>query len=197
MKNILIMVAHLDDETFGMYGTIQKLKKDNNVLIYVMCKGRDDKNSEQRLKTIFEIYDGANIIVDRYYDLTLDKEPQNILANRIKNVISENNIDVVYTNANDLHFEHCTINRCTKVAIRGTRVKELLEIYIPGSSDITQFNSKVLETIDIDDKLDKCKMYNSEISDDVINKIKSASTFIGSEHNLGACEMFNLVFKII
>jgi len=194
MKNILVVVAHLDDETFGMHGTIQKLKKDNNITIYVMCKGRDNKNSDQRLKAIFKIYKDINVIVDSYYDLTLDRESQNIISDKIRNVIIENDIDVVYTNANDLHFEHCIINRCTKVASRDI-VKELYEIYIPGSSNITQFNSKVIENINITNKIDACKKYSTEISNNLINKIEISSKFIGLSFNYDNAELFKLIYK--
>jgi len=195
MNNILIVVAHLDDETLGMYGTIQKLQENNNIIIYVMCKGRDKKNSDERLKVIFNLYKHKNIdiIVDEYYDLTLNQEPYNIIADKIRKTIIENNIDTVYTNAMDLHFEHCIINKCTKVASRNI-IKKLYEIYIPVSSDIKQFTSEYIVKIDLKEKIKACQKYKTEINKNTINKIKRFNQYIGSKYNKKSAELFNVVF---
>jgi LmbE family N-acetylglucosaminyl deacetylase len=194
--NILVVVAHLDDETFGMYGTIKKLARKNKVIIYNLCKGRDDENSTSRLKTIFGLYDTENILVDKYYDLHLDDEYKKEIASSIHDVINENNIDIVYTNSMDLHNEHQIVNQCTKVAVRNTAVKKLLEIYIPGSSDIKNFPSEYVVEININEKLNACKKYKTEVNKNTINKIKRAGQFIGSKYNLKSAELFNVVFNI-
>ena len=192
--NILIVVAHLDDETFGMYGTIQKLSKNNNVIIYSLCRGRNEINAEARLKVISELYE--KVLVDEYYDLHLSDIYQKDIANSIRSIILGNNINSVYTTAMDLHNEHQIVNQCTKVAIRNTSVKELYEMYIPVSSDIKQFTSERVVEIDLDEKIKACKKYETEINKKAINKIKTAHRFIGSKYNLKAAELFNVVFSI-
>jgi len=194
--NILIVVAHLDDETFGMYGTIKKLSKKHNVIIYSLCKGRDDINSKSRLKTIFNLYNTVNVLVDKYYDLHLSDEYQKDIASSIRDVIIENEIDNVYTTSMDLHNEHQIINQCTKVAVRNTKVKSLYEMYIPGSSDIKHFTSEHIVEINLKEKLKACKKYNTEVNKITINKIKRANQFIGSKYNMKAAELFNVVFVI-
>jgi len=192
--NILVVVAHLDDETFGMYGTIKKLLKEHNVIIYSLCKGRDDINANKRIKAIFKIYE--NILVDQYYDLHLSDEYQKNIASSIHNVITENEIDSVYTTAMDLHNEHQIINQCTKVAVRNTNVKSLYEMFIPGSSDIKKFTSEYVVGINLKEKLKACKKYKTEINKSTINKIKRANQFIGSKYNMKAAELFNVVFDV-
>ena len=39
MKNILIIASHIDDAELGMGGTIAKLSKNNNITLYILCKG--------------------------------------------------------------------------------------------------------------------------------------------------------------
>jgi len=123
------------------------------------------------------------LIKEQYYDLHLSDEYQKNIASSIHNVITENEIDSVYTTAMDLHNEHQIINQCTKVAVRNTNVKSLYEMFIPGSSDIKKFTSEYVVGINLKDK-------------STINKIKRANQFIGSKYNMKAAELFNVVFDV-
>jgi len=196
--NILVVVAHLDDETFGMYGTLEKISKNNNVTVLSLCKGRTEDNSRKRIKTFEELGKtvGYKTDITGFFDLTLYKEKPSTIADIIREKIISTKAEKVYCTANDLHIEHGIINTAAKVAVRNSTVNELLEIYIPGSSDISKFQNKVIENIDIISKLCACGSYESELNDKTLPHIRSAAEYIGHENYTEPSELFNLVFKI-
>jgi len=192
--NILVVVAHLDDETFGMFGTLEKYKN-NNIKVVSICKGRRNQNYEDRKLNFIENMNliGVKYKIFDYFDLELYKESQAIVSDIIRNEIITHKTDILFCTAPDLHQEHKIINQCTKVAVRNTQVKKFYEIFIPGSSDISYFKSPFLVDINITNKLEACKNYKSEIKDN-INIIKDSAIYIGTKYNMKTAEMFNVVF---
>jgi len=198
--NILVVVAHMDDETFGMYGTLKKLTNhtNHNVKVISLCIGRESQDRSSRYLAFKHNMELLNIDykVLGYFDLELYKESPAKIANIIKSEIDSFNPSILFCNAKDLHTEHELINRCTKVAVRNTSVNKLLEIYIPGSSDITQFNAPFISELSDDEvssKIEACNQYTSEIKDN-LKIISSSMGFIGSQHNMNKAELFNIVF---
>ena len=103
--NILVIVAHLDDETFGMGGTLMELAKKDNVKVISVCKGRNSEDSVSRIKTFKELskkYNYKTKIFD-YWDLQLYKVSPAVLAGEIVDEIKKFQPEVIYTVAEDLH----------------------------------------------------------------------------------------------
>ena len=194
--NILVIVAHLDDETFGMGGTLMELAKTNNVKVISVCKGRNSEDSVSRIKTFKELskkYNYKTKIFD-YWDLQLYKVSPAVLANEIVDEIKKFQPEVIYTVAEDLHTEHKLINTCVKVAIRNSSIKRFFEIFIPGSSNINSFTiNKVIE-IDLKQKLENCSMYQTEIRANTLKLMEHFHKFIGLNFGCRNAEAFNLVF---
>jgi len=187
---ILVIVAHLDDETFGMGGTLIELSKNNTVKVISACKGRNI-DIESRTKVFHDLGKkyGYKTEILGYNDLSLHDIPLSELSNILKSKIDSFNPSVVYTTANDLHYEHGIINRCVKVAIRNTSVKKLLEIFIPGSSDFNTFNINSYKQIKIHKKIKSVKKYETEISKKLIQKIKYFHKFMNNS------ECFRIIFE--
>ena len=192
--NILVVVAHLDDETFGMGGTLIELSKEHNVKVVSVCKGRNSEDSPCRIKTFKELgkkYNYKTKILE-HWDLTLYKFSPALLADEIKNEIKKFNPEVIYTVAEDIHTEHKLVNACVKVAVRNTDVKKLLEIFIPGSSNINTFTINQVQKINLEEKIKNCKMYSSEIGNK-IPLIEYFHKFIGLNYNEKPSEVFYVV----
>jgi LmbE family N-acetylglucosaminyl deacetylase len=202
----LVVVAHLDDETFGLGGTLLKLCKEdhNNVKVLVMCKGRDRENAEIRMENFYEIFTRlrcVGVICDNY-DLTLHEKPLNVLADIISDHIRRFEPDtVICTGIDDIHQEHGIVSRATRVACRPhtTNVKELLEFKIPGSST-EDYNIAVDITDELPEKIDLCGRYVTEIKDgkvhpNSIQGILDINIGDGTRFGLGAAELLRVVWS--
>jgi LmbE family N-acetylglucosaminyl deacetylase len=144
MKRTLIVVAHLDDESFGMGGTLAQmcLEDPKEVKVVSLCCGRDKQNSQARLGAFLEIQKmlGFDFAVHDYFDMELELFPL-----REINRILENHIDLfkpqrIFTlSENDLHQDHQIVSKATKIAARPSRtgVEEIYEFQTPGSEPFT------------------------------------------------------------
>jgi LmbE family N-acetylglucosaminyl deacetylase len=142
-KNILFVLAHLDDETFGLGGYLQRLaKSDTNISFMFLCSGRDDENFFNRLNSFNKVIDTLQFknhptyILGDSYDMELEKNFTKDICSFIENMINEKKPDIIITNAEtDMHQDHIITSEAVKIAARPTRhkVKEIYELRIPES----------------------------------------------------------------
>lgn len=142
-KNILFVLAHLDDETFGLGGYLQRLAKSAaKVTFMFLCSGRDDENFFNRLNAFNKVIDTLQFktyptyILGDSYDMELEKNFTKDICSFIENKINEIKPDIIITNAEtDMHQDHIITSEAVKIAARPTRhkVKEIYELKIPSS----------------------------------------------------------------
>lgn len=166
-----IIAAHLDDIEYGMGSTLVQMVNNGvkpNILIF--CKGRDDENSNERLKSFFtnmEYLGIRNVQVLHYYDMELEMVPLKELSKHAEIFLGEHPTLRVITNSeSDIHQDHQLVSRAVKIACRPERYKELqelLEFKIPGNNP---FNSCYFDTVNavkyISEKVLMCNNYKTE-----------------------------------
>ena len=213
MKNILIIASHIDDAELGMGGTIAKLSKNNNITLYILCKGNKPgkeyvKNSRKialykNIKTL-----GINkLILGNYNDVSLDTVPHIELTKNINKIINDVKPCTVFTNyENDIHIDHSTLSKAVKVSCRpkyNSTVKSLYEFSIPGSTEWS-FKNNIFNTfINITEYADikyKCiSRYSTELNDlpDPLNIdfIQYRDYYYGSISGNQKAEPFKCIYK--
>ena len=202
----LIIGAHLDDETFGLGGTLIKMCRENpdDVKILTFCKGRDERNYEEREDALFEIVTGlgCSATICDYYDLTLENESLSGLADTISDHIRRFKPERVICNSiDDIHQDHVVVSKATRIACRPfnqSTVKSLYEFKIPGSSE-GEFNIAVDISDVIADKLALCELYTTEIKDGIhpcsVNGIVGINYADGVRFGVSAAELLKVVWS--
>lgn len=153
MKRILVVVPHLDDETFGIGGSLAKWKKEGKQIhLLYLCKGRDLDNSIARIIANDRILDELEIsrAVLPYEDFSLEQVKLSELTKTIEIIIEWFNPDTVLTVSEcDLHQDHQVTNKAVRIAARPERsnVKEIYEFEIPGSAPYTNIYYETLHDI--------------------------------------------------
>ena len=140
MKRTLIIAAHLDDESFGMGGTLAQmcLHDPNSVKVKVLCHGRDEVNSKARVGAFLEIQKmlGFKWAIHGYNDMELEMVPLKEITNLIEWEIDMFKPERVFTlSENDIHQDHKIISHATKIAARPSRtsIEEIYEFKTPGT----------------------------------------------------------------
>lgn len=206
----LVVCAHLDDEMFGLGGSIIRWRKYNDdVRIIVMCHGRTVDDGAPRKETFKHIMSELSVDYEIYSfdDLTLDSHFSEVVAVIQKEVDTYQPTQVYSTSETDLHRDHQIVGEATKLACRpmsGCSVRELFQFYIPGASDWS-FNETLYNVAhdiseEITTKLTFCGMYTTEIKDNdthpgSIDGIESINKTQGNRFGLKFAELMRLVYK--
>lgn len=172
MKRTLIVAAHLDDETFGMGGTIYRMCQTNplDLKILIMCQGRDTGNALERLTSMAKIQGSLQfqVVVQPYYDLELEYAPLKEITKIIEREIKDFNPERVFTvSEDDIHQDHKIVSHATKIACRPerTNINELYEFKIPGSQPFTSTYYDTLVNLTDEEykmKIQMAEMYQTE-----------------------------------
>lgn len=174
-KKILFVLAHLDDETFGFGGSLQRLAKNNDIYFCFLCKGRNEENSKERVKSFINNMKAYNISTNKFYlGDSYDMEIDNILLKDLTDIISNeiNSIkpNIVITNSsNDLHQDHIKVSHATKIVSRENKnnefLKELYELKIPNCEPYNKsyYDTRItLSRAEFKNKIDMCQVYSTE-----------------------------------
>lgn len=207
MRN-LIVIAHMDDELYGMLGSILKFRN-NNEYIKILCLTK----SENRIHDFKWLCKKNNInyeILD-YPILKLSKENQSELSDIIFNNIVYDKIDKVFSHTDsDIHSDHKMVFNSTLLAVRpkiNSTVNEFLTFKISDSNiwsfsnnfnpnyfiNISEYMEKKMEFISL--------LYSSELYPNSSNhprsliNINHENAFIGSKIGVEYAEEFQLIFK--
>jgi N-acetylglucosamine malate deacetylase 1 len=217
-KNVLVIVAHADDETLGCGGTIQKLKK-LGYQVYVMIftdgvssrKKKLSKEIQNRSNQIKKVSKLLNFKIFKHYNLPdneLDKISNLELVKKIEAAIIKINPEIILTHSNkDLNIDHQKISNATITACRPlpkSKIKQLLFFEILSSTE-WNFNSnrinfnpnKFYDIADfIEKKLEAIKIYKSEIRQyphpRSLEGIKTLSKFRGQCIGVNYAEAFEV-----
>ena len=217
-KNVLVIVAHADDETLGCGGTIQKLKK-LGYQVYVMIftdgvssrKKKLSKEIQNRSNQIKKVSKLLNFKIFKHYNLPdneLDKISNLELVKKIEAAIIKINPEIILTHSNkDLNIDHQKISNATITACRPlpkSKIKQLLFFEILSSTE-WNFNSNRINfnpnrfydiTDFIEKKLEAIKIYKSEIRQyphpRSLEGIKTLSKFRGQCIGVNYAEAFEV-----
>ena len=216
MNKILIIVAHPDDAEFGMGGTISKLSKNNDVPLWVLCRGNrpgGSLNVENLRKTALnkniKSLGIKKLIQHVYDDVSLDKHSNLSINSYVSSIINKIQPDIVYTNySNDIHSDHQIVSKSVRVTCRprhNSSVKTLYEFSIPGSGEwnFKGINYNTFFNIEESSKIKyKCiDRYTTELqqSPDPLSSeyIKYRDLYYGSIAGYKQAEPFICIFNIL
>lgn len=207
-KNIMVIVAHPDDEVCGMGGTIARLcDEGNRVHVLYVTNGEtscgfDRYSLVDSVATILGFHSSSFL---DFPDQKLDTIPQSTINNSIRSIIDSVKPDVVYTHAKEeLNIDHRLIHDSVMVACRPVGcVKELYTFQI-SEWDFGEFGSFVpntFVTVDCDRKINAMLVYDSEIKNYPhpmsLHNIKTRSIDRGAKFCRYELEEFKQVFRVI
>lgn len=207
-KKILIVSAHIDDETFGMGGTIYDLVKDNEVMILVLCRGQVFNDINKARSEILENYKdiGVKIKILDNFDLYLENHTLRSLIEDINREVLNFNTNIIFTHSKDSHPDHNMISEAVDVIARlKNNIEKLYHFSIPGNSEWSRSNFKPNIFNEISNngaffKYQLIKEYNILL--DIHNpnplsldKVIAKDSYIGSLGNCENAEAFQLVLS--
>ena len=222
-KNVvLVIVAHSDDETIGMGGTIKRhSEKGDEVFIVSMTNGvgsREDSNPNDIKKRLIASEKASKILgfkwIERfdYPDNEMDTCSTLEIVKRIEKVKIECNPSLVYFHSEaDLNVDHRVLSSAVLTAFRpqpGESCKELRVFEVPSATDFANesITGKFLPNLFIDItetwhyKLSALKAYSSEIREyphsRSLDGIKNLAKIRGNQNGLKMAEAFQVIRKI-
>ncbi len=226
MKNILVAVAHPDDEVLGMGGTIARLAAegcDIHLLIVTDGSSSQYKNVPELQKIIekkkaetalsAEILGIKTVDYGELPDMKLDCTPHTEVNGVIKNAIDKYSPDAIFTHFwGDVNIDHRCVYESVIVAARPVPGQEIKEIYcfrVPSSTEwmpnktSTMFMPNIYVDISKyeDKKLKAMAAYETEIRDfphpRSVSYLKKTDEATGLSVGMEAAEPFVLLRKII
>lgn len=221
-KNILVVVAHSDDETISMGGTIRK-HIENGDIVYVtsMTDGVGSRDNVTELDIIKrkKSADNASKILGfqwiknfNYLDNALDTYSLLELVKSVEEVKREVKPNMVYTHSGgDLNIDHRIVANVVLTAFRPQpeeTCKEIRLFEVPSATDyghksITgQFNPNLYVSIgDMwQKKLEALKTYDNEMlkypHSRSLDGIKNLAKYRGNQIGVNLAEAFEIIRKL-
>jgi LmbE family N-acetylglucosaminyl deacetylase len=221
-KNILVVVAHTDDETLGLGGTIARHSSmGDNVYGIAMTDGVSARNNRtnQKIKIRKKASISAGKIIGlkwirggSFADNGMDNVPLLKIIKVIENAKSKINPSLIYTHcSNDLNIDHRIVCEATLTAFRPQPNESWTEIRtfeVPSSTDyghrsITGFfhpNLYVNISNTWDKKLKALTKYKMEMRDKPHSRslegLKNLAKYRGNQVGLQYAEAFEIIRKI-
>ncbi len=226
MQNILVVVAHPDDEILGMGGTIAKLSaqgKSVHVLIVTDGSSAQYRDSADLQKIIdakkletMNACDRVGVKSIHYGglpDMRLDVTPHIQVNQAIEKVIDEIQPDSVFTHFyGDVNLDHQYVFKSVMVAARPVADQIVKEVYcfnVPSSTEWNVFNASTMfmpnVVVDIADFADKkyaaLAEYKTELREyphpRSIEHIRKQDESEGLKAGLLSGESFMLIRKVV
>ena len=210
--NILIVVAHPDDETIGMGGTIKKLSKDNEITLCVMSDGASAQYDDQKMiqirqdacKKAGKILGISNFYFFDFPDMKLDSIPHLEINKELEKIIKKTNPKILYsTPYNDLNKDHQKVFESCSVISRpdSSKIKQFFCFEIGGRNKIPfMSNTYVNISKELPFKIKAFQQYKSEINPFPHPRSKkfleSLSHVRGVESGFKNAEAFELIKNI-
>jgi len=222
-EKVLVIVAHPDDESISMAGTIKKHSKNGDSVYAVsMTNGLGSRNNINEVdlnkRNIASIK--ASKILDfnwaecfDFSDNALDSYPLIEIIKALEKVKDKYNPTLVYTHSGaDLNIDHKTLARAVLTAFRPQpnevckeiRLFEVASATDFGHSSITgSFNPNLFINISNEwpYKLESLKAYSNEMRDNPhsrsIQGIKNLAKIRGNQVGYSLAEAFEVIRKLV
>jgi LmbE family N-acetylglucosaminyl deacetylase len=182
LTNVGVVVAHPDDETLGMGGTIHKLTSAGvSVKVLIMSSGVSSRTSIKEsadkrrgsARSALKVLGVDEIVFQDFPDNQFDTVSRLSLCKKIEEFIVEHSINTVFTNSRaDLNVDHRRIAETTLVACRPkvhSSVRNLFHFEVLSSSE-WNFGKRIFSPnffVDITDsydlKIEAMKKYEAEV----------------------------------
>lgn len=211
MNNVLVVVAHPDDEIIGVGGTIQKHIYNGDTVRVLYITGGETSSGYNRKPQAIDVCMSIGIENPIFFDLPdqkLDIIPHYQLNNSISEVINNVKPNIVYTHCReDLNLDHRIVHDSVMVACRpfNNVVKELYTFNVSkwDFGEYGSFNPNTFVDIEgyIDTKLMMMSIYESEVKQTIhpfsLDGIRTENVNNGFSFNIKYLEKFKQVYKII
>jgi LmbE family N-acetylglucosaminyl deacetylase len=198
-SNILVVVAHPDDEFWGLGGTLLRLKElGNNISIFMISNGeRGDGSGEERLSGSANLFKEIGMKFETMmYTANKLFIYQTDIIRRLDYQIERIQPDIIFTHYDkDLHQDHTTVFNCVHSAIRNKKDTSLFQIETPFNDnftpnffvDITSFMERKKELYKkyFKNEMDRRKEYQ-------INYLENVNRYRGLQSNNDYAESFIL-----
>ena len=220
-KKNLIIVAHPDDESFGMAGTIIKNSKKEDFYVVFLSDGERGryKIGQYNRKIVTSRYAKAEKVKKllgikeffflNFIDQRLDSISSLDITQKLEKIITKIKPSTIYTHfENDLNQDHKICFNCAAVAIRPYRnpyIKKILTFEVPSSSGVypgNSFNPNFyvrLSKTNFKKKIEAIKLYGKEVEEGdqprSIKKITALMSYRGSPINAEYAEAFHIIFQ--
>ena len=221
-KNILIVVAHSDDETIGCGGTICKHIEDGHKVFAMSftdgVSSRSFKSKNIKKYRHLSAKKASNFLGFKWIknlnfpDNQLDKVPLLKIIKEIEKIKKKIKPSIVYThNFSDLNIDHKIIAEATLTAFRPTPDSQLLELRtfeVPSATDYSQlkYRKNFIPNLFVDvskfwrKKMNALKIYKSEIKKKPHSRsydgITNLAKIRGNQSGLKLAEGFEIIRKI-
>ena len=221
-NNVLIIVAHSDDETIGMGGTIKKhVNKKDNVYAISMTDGVSarENSSKKQINARLEASKKVSSLLGfkwekslNYLDNSLDTYPMLEIVKTIEKIKLKINPNIVYTHSfADLNIDHKIVSNAVLTAFRPIPYETCEEIRLFEVSSSTDYGHKNITGkfepnlfVNIEDtwidKLNALKFYKEEIKEYPHSRsykgIENLAKVRGNQVGLDMAEAFEVIRKI-
>ena len=189
--NVLIVVAHPDDEVLGCGGTALRLAREGHkIAIAIMGEGETSRyakrqQAEQKLvrelhsqcRQVAESLGADTLIEEKFPDNRFDSVPLLDIVKSVERIVEKVKPEVVFTHhGGDLNIDHVVVHRAVLTATRtmpGQAVRQIYSFEIPSSTEwaFQQFSPLFLPNVFIDitetieEKIKAFEIYESEKRD--------------------------------
>ena len=222
-KKILVFVAHSDDETLGMGGTIKKhTDKGDNVIVISMTDGVGSRktNSPKEIIDRQKCADKASSYLGfswgkcfDFEDNKMDTYPLLEIIKSIEIIKNEYNPCLVYTHSSaDLNIDHRVLSNAVITAFRPQpeeACKEIRLFEVPSATDygVSEINGNFIPNLYVginvnywEAKLKALKAYKKEIKayphSRSLGSIENLAKLRGNQVGLEMAEAFQIIRKI-
>lgn len=221
INNILVIVAHSDDEAIGCGGTLLKHQQQGDAItIIYMTNGvssrhtSSDKDSKQRklmAKEAGEYLEAKQYFFD-FPDNKMDQTPLLELVQAIESIALNITADIIYTHHNsDLNIDHQMVHKAVMTAFRPTPKKITPTIYTFEVNSSTEWNTPnsanaflptyfVDISLQITNKIALLNIYQAEMSpyphSRSLEAIEALAKVRGSSVGVNFAEAFMLIREV-
>lgn len=214
---LLVVVAHPDDESYSMGGTIYHFSRKHEFILHVLTSknigldlGKHDAgNKNEALRNAAEILGIKEVYYGDHNALRLDSYPLINIIQQIEKTIEKEKPDFVFTHAPDISQDHRIVYNATALACRpkpGRGIKGLYRFEVPDSTiwdnanRFTPTNFVPLTTEDMEAKTEAIDQYWMENEESPhprsVDNIHDLASYRGSAVGYDWAEAFQLDRKI-